>query len=118
NKLKAVNDLREIMPNVLRNYSDEEIMAGKATVAIRKHTDALLEQALIRKQADRYAEIEMAKMDNRAKRSTGKYGDGIFDVIGNEIVGGLKGQKAGQPYIDQLDKEFARMVAEQEALEE
>lgn len=42
---KAINSLREMMPEVLAQYTDEEIRAGKATVAIQNQTKAILAQA-------------------------------------------------------------------------
>jgi TP901 family phage tail tape measure protein len=49
-KLAAVQNLRALMPDVLKDYTDEEILAGKATEAIAKQTEALLLQAKVRGQ--------------------------------------------------------------------
>lgn len=117
-KLAAVKRLRDIMPDVLRNYTDEEILAGKATSAIDKQTRALVEQAKTRAYLDTITELEMKRIDVASKKASGKWGDGIWNTISNEIKGGLKGQKAGVPYQEQLSKEDASLLAQIRALEE
>jgi TP901 family phage tail tape measure protein len=52
-RLTAINQLRSLMPSVLKDYSDEAIMAGKATEAIENFTKAKLFEAKIKaKQAN------------------------------------------------------------------
>jgi len=65
NKLIAVNKLRDIMPAYLKQYSDEEILAGKAVGAIQKYIGALEQktmaeaaQSLMLKNAQRIIELE------------------------------------------------------------
>jgi len=116
-KLQAINDIRNIMPDVLKNYTDEEILAGKATVAIKKQTDAILDQAKARAAMNKITALEERKIDIANEKKSGKYGSNLLYAFGNEIIGGLKGQSAGQPYLDQLSKEEQLINAQIEELE-
>ncbi|MFD2961391.1 MULTISPECIES: phage tail tape measure protein [Olivibacter] len=57
-RLKAVADLRQIMPDVLKDYSDEELLAGKATRAIEKQTKAILNRAKMRAYENQITKLE------------------------------------------------------------
>ncbi|HWK58101.1 MAG TPA: phage tail tape measure protein [Parapedobacter sp.] len=62
-KLIAVKNLRDIMPGVLDQYTDEQILAGKATKAIEAQTKAIILQAKIRARQDKIQELEKQRMD-------------------------------------------------------
>lgn len=62
-KLAAIVSLRDIMPGVLDQYTDEEILAGKATKAINEQTKAIILQAKIRARQDKIQELERERMD-------------------------------------------------------
>lgn len=47
-KKLAIEKLRQIMPDVLKDYTDEEIMAGKATTAIKAQSEAIVLRAQAR----------------------------------------------------------------------
>jgi hypothetical protein len=64
-RLKAVKKLREIMPDVLKNLSDEEILAGKADTKIRAHAEAIIKRAQARAAEERIADLGA----DRAKES-------------------------------------------------
>lgn len=87
-KLAAVKNLRDIMPGVLQDYTDEEIMAGKATQAIKEQTKAIILQARIRARQEKIQELE-------AKRLAAESGDfGFWDTVQIRTAGVFGG--AGQ----------------------
>ncbi len=51
-KTTAIKKLREIMPNVLKDYSDEQILAGEATKAIKAQAEAIVKRAEARIQEE------------------------------------------------------------------
>lgn len=70
-RLAAVKRLRDIMPDVLKDYTDEQIMSGKAKTAIEEHTKALVKQASVRAMNDKLADLARKKMDEEDRRERG-----------------------------------------------
>jgi hypothetical protein len=65
NRLKAIKELRDVMPSYLKDLTDEEILTGNATKAIDKYRKATIKaaiakgrQAEIQKRANEIAEKE------------------------------------------------------------
>lgn len=81
-RMTAVHDLRKIMPDVLKDYSDEEIMAGKATKAIEKHTAAIEYHAKIREKSE-----QIARISEENKRYLEPAQDGIGGRIARVLIG-------------------------------
>ncbi len=61
-RLAAVKRLREIMPSVLKDYTDEQIMAGNAKRAIEEYTKALVKQATVRAMRDKLDKLAEKKL--------------------------------------------------------
>lgn len=70
-RLAAVKRLREIMPDVLKDYSDEEIMAGNAKRAIDEYTKSLVKQATVRAMRDRLEKLAQQKFDEQERKRRG-----------------------------------------------
>lgn len=95
-KLTAIKALRDMMPDVLKDYSDEEIMAGKAANAIKGHADALLYQAQIRAKAANLDSIVAENLKYNTKREE----EGFWAGVGRFIVG-----DANYDYFTGLDRQ-------------
>ena len=61
-KLAAVAELRRMMPAVLQDYKDEEILAGKATGAIREQVNALVAKAKAQAALNKITSLEDEKL--------------------------------------------------------
>lgn len=92
-KLKAVNALRLVMPDALKDLTDEEALTNKGTVAINKYVRALEAKTLaeaaqnqIRKLQERNIELDNGSAD----------ASGFFDKAGNVIKEFSAGAKMGQ----------------------
>lgn len=66
-RLGAVEDLRKLMPDHLKNYSDEAILAGQASVAIDKLAQSLTNSAIAQALESRIAQQAVKDYDNRRK---------------------------------------------------
>lgn len=94
-KLAAVNKLRDIMPAYLKQYSDEEILAGKAVGAINKYINALEKKSLAEAAQERIKELQKENIALAA--ADGSEGSGFFGAIneGFQAVYGAVGYKGG-----------------------
>lgn len=81
-RLTAIEKLRDIMPDVLKGYSDEALMAGEATKAIEQQTAALLFQAKIKA---KQALLDKVVEDNEKYNAPRK--DGFWAGVGKIAVG-------------------------------
>lgn len=81
-RLSAIKKLREIMPAVLKDYSDEALMAGKAADAIRNHAEALIYESRIKAKKSRLDKLIEQNEEYNAPRK-----DGVLGKIGKVIVG-------------------------------
>lgn len=94
-KTGAVRALRDIMPDVLQQYTDEEIRLGKATTAMDKHIAVLKQQAKVRVAQQRMDEL----MRRRMKIEDGSVG---FMTSLNIGLARLSGGSAGDVIADEL----------------
>lgn len=115
-KLESVKALRDIMPNVLRDYSDEEILAGKATAAIRKQTESILEQAKARAYSDKITSLESERIDLLDKQQKGWAGSTMGERLKAGFATGVASTE--QAYLENLAKEIASREAQIKSLEE
>ncbi|WP_312139508.1 phage tail tape measure protein [Sphingobacterium sp.] len=70
-RLAAVKRLREIMPAILKDYTDEQIMAGNAKKAIDEYTKSLVKQATVRAMRDRMEKLAQQKFDQQDRQNRG-----------------------------------------------
>lgn len=88
-QLTALDQLRDIMPDVLSQYTDEQILAGEATEAINKQTEAIRRQAEVR--------VAQAKIEELiAKKQEIQSGDrgfmtGLMRTARSWVVGSVVG---------------------------
>nr|WP_199081363.1 phage tail tape measure protein [Pedobacter sp. ASV19] len=103
-RIAKVKELRDIMPGYLKMYTDEEILAGKATVAIGQYVAQLERRARIDAALKKLTELDEEKINIDQKIADGPKGEGYWDRVkrgfttGNNTDGGyvkgLKQQKA------------------------
>src|SRR5690606_18980390 len=101
---------------VLRDYSDEEILAGKATAAIKKQTESILQQARARAFADKITQLESERIDLLAKQEKGWAGTTPLERL---RAGFIPGQNSTEEaYLNNLANEISSREAQIQALEE
>lgn len=66
-KKEAIDRLRRIMPDVLKDYTDEQILAGEATKAIKAQSEAIVLRAKARLEEELLMEEMRKRMDNDAR---------------------------------------------------
>lgn len=81
-RLTAIQKLRDIMPKVLDDYSNEAIMAGKAASAIKTYTDVLLYESRIKAKKANLDKIVAENEKYNAPRE-----DGFWAGVGKIVVG-------------------------------
>ncbi|MGH2624286.1 MAG: hypothetical protein ACRDE7_11515, partial [Sphingobacterium sp.] len=81
-RLTAIKKLRDIMPDVLKDYTDEALMVGKATEAIQNYTQALLFESRIKAKKKHLDKIVEENEKYNAPRE-----DGVLASIGKVVVG-------------------------------
>src|SRR5690606_23464629 len=84
-RLTAIQKLRDIMPKVLDDYSNEAIMAGKAASAIKTYTDVLLYESRIKAKKANLDKIVAENEKYNAPRE-----DGFWAGVGKVVVGESK----------------------------
>ena len=94
-KLVAVNKLRAIMPEYLKQYSDEEILAGKAVGAIHKYINALEKKSLAEAAQERIKELQKENISLAA--ADGSEGSGFLGTVNETFqkVYGFVGYDSG-----------------------
>lgn len=80
-RLAAVKELRDLMPDVLQTYSDEEIMIGKATKAIRDQIKELIKLSTIKAYENKLDSLAAEKVELRDQRARGQSGATITERI-------------------------------------
>lgn len=115
-KLTAVNRLKTIMPDVLKNYSDEEILAGKATKAIKKQTEAIIEQANQRAYLNTVTRLSEEKIDLQEQQRRGFEGATTRERLSTMGSVFLKGSYR-EAYHDELQKRINAKESEIKAIE-
>ncbi|WP_433895205.1 phage tail tape measure protein [Sphingobacterium mizutaii] len=81
-RLTAIQKMRDIMPKVLDDYSNEAIMAGKAADAIKTYTDVLLYESRIKAKKAHLDKIVAENEKYNAPRE-----DGFWAGVGKVLVG-------------------------------
>ncbi|WP_313265091.1 phage tail tape measure protein [Sphingobacterium sp.] len=95
-KLTAIKQLRKIMPNVLKDYSDEAILAGKATKAIEQYSMAKLFEARIKaKQTVLDNAVADEEKYKTPQRKSGAYKVGEF-IVGEANMDYFNGRSPQQ----------------------
>ncbi|MGJ1228847.1 phage tail tape measure protein [Sphingobacterium siyangense] len=95
-KLTAIKQLRKIMPNVLKDYSDEAILAGKATKAIEQYSMAKLFEARIKaKQSVLDQAVADEEKYKTPQRKSGAYKVGEF-IVGEANMDYFNGRSPQQ----------------------
>jgi TP901 family phage tail tape measure protein len=115
-KLSVVNELRRIMPEVLKGYSDEEIMAGRATGAIREQVKALVAKAKAGAALAKISDLESEKIDINKEMDAGPgKAERIAMGFNKTITGGLWDPLAG--WMKTRNNRLAEIKALQDELE-
>lgn len=112
-RLAAVKRLREIMPDVLRDYSDEQIMSGKAKKAIEEHTEALIKQAAIRAAQGKLEKLAQQKLEEQDRKERGFSGATVgerFEAMDSETFFSGNWSKA---YSDHIDNNIRAIEAQE-----
>ncbi|WP_374949638.1 phage tail tape measure protein [Mucilaginibacter sp.] len=77
----AIKSLRDLMPDHLKGYTDEEIKAGKATAAVNKHVEALLRQARATAAQNRIESLSGDIIDLQTKTHIGYDKQSLWDKV-------------------------------------
>ncbi|MFD2962767.1 MULTISPECIES: phage tail tape measure protein [Olivibacter] len=104
-KLTAVKNLRALMPDVLQDYTNEEILAGKATEAIARQTEALLLQAKVRAGQGVLAKRYEERAELVERRRQGLAGASMWE----RLTAGFRatnGKSTAQAYEEMLDEQI------------
>ncbi|WP_138092689.1 phage tail tape measure protein [Sphingobacterium daejeonense] len=102
-RLTAVRKLREIMPDVLKDYSNEQIMAGQAKKAIEEHTQALVKQAAIRAAQGKLEKLAQQKLEEQDRKDRGFSGASIgerFEAMNSTTFFSGNWAKAYSDHVD------------------
>ncbi|WP_185213756.1 phage tail tape measure protein [Sphingobacterium mizutaii] len=112
-RLAAVKRLREIMPDILQDYSDEQIMSGKAKKAIEEHTEALIKQAAIRAAQGKLEKLAQQKLEEQDRKERGFSGAKVgerFEAMDSETFFSGNWSKA---YSDHIDNNIRAIEAQE-----
>ncbi len=102
-RLAAVRKLREIMPDVLKDYTNEQIMAGQAKKAIEEHTQALVKQAAIRAAQGKLEKLAQQKLEEQDRKDRGFSGASIgerFEAMNSTTFFSGNWAKAYSDHVD------------------
>jgi len=105
-RLSAVKNLRDIMPEYLKAYSDEEILAGKATKAVKEYVSMLASRARADAALKRLTQIDERKADVNRKITEG-YGSSTWMERLSAGFRATNGKSTSQAYLESLKKEVA-----------
>ncbi len=81
-RLAAVQELRKIMPKVLQDYTDEAILSGKATAAIKDQVKELIKLSTVRAYNSKLDELAIKKRDLLDQKSRGFRGATFGERVG------------------------------------
>jgi len=113
-KLAAVKQLRDIMPGVLDQYTDEEVLAGKATKAIQAQTKAIILQAKIRARQEKIQELEAKRLaeesGDRDFWSWDNFRIGAARTFGGAAFAGTEAAKITVNNINNIDKAISALT--------
>lgn len=116
NKTLAVSELRDIMPDVLQQYTDEEVLLGKATAAVDNHIKALRRQAAVRAAQNKIDELEARKLAIQSGEHgwwTNTYRAAQSRLIGPgaaAIINAQKDEKEIENLDNAIDKLFKNII--------
>ncbi|MEJ5143932.1 phage tail tape measure protein [Sphingobacterium sp. MYb388] len=101
-KKLAIEKLRQIMPDVLKDYTDEEIMAGKATTAIKAQSEAIVLRAQARLQEEMILEGMRKREQVTQKLNQGFSGLGTMEQLGYYAQGFLSFQRPMELFLNDI----------------
>jgi len=114
-KFATIKQLRDIMPAYLKDYSDEEILAGKATSAIMAYVAAVEQRAKAEATGKKLASIDgdIADIDTRLKN--GYNASATFgEVVKSNLLSGI--YMGGNSWAAELKEKKAALLAQQKEL--
>lgn len=113
----AVKKLRDLMPDHLKDYTDEAIVAGKATEAINKHIDALESEARATAAKNKMVQLQSDIIDIQSKDwdKMSKWEQAGWNVANRHVLS----NKSGKEQFDEFNKAaIAAKEAESKQIEE
>jgi len=114
-RAQAINKLRDIMPDYLRGYSMEEILAGKASKAIDKYINSIEARAKSEAALKKLTELDEKKQALDQKEKLGFKNASLGDLW--EAAGNATGGKSSsQAFYEKIKKDRAQIEKEQELL--
>ena len=103
-KIDAIKQLRELMPEHLKAYTDEQILAGNATKAISLYINELERKARVDASVRRLSELDAEKDDLKRKKAEGWKSASFGEKVEGSFNG--FGKNAGaEGYLKILDQE-------------
>lgn len=84
-RLAAMEQLKQIMPGVLDSYTQEELLIGKATRAIKEYSQALVLKSQIQAASDELEEL--AKLERKLAKGEFGFWTETYREIRKQIVG-------------------------------
>lgn len=114
-KFATIKQLRDIMPAYLKDYSDEEILAGKATSAIMAYVAAVEQRAKAEATGKKLASIDgdIADIDTRLKN--GYNASATFgEIVKSNLLSGI--YMGGNSWAAELKEKKAALLAQQKEL--
>ncbi|HIY76403.1 MAG TPA: phage tail tape measure protein [Candidatus Sphingobacterium stercorigallinarum] len=112
-RLAAVNRLREVMPDVLKGYSDEQIMAGQATAAIKEQIKQIIRLSTVKAYSNKLDELSARRADLQDQLERGYSGSTISERLTLTPDVFFKGDWA-QAYEDAVQKQIDGIEAARE----
>lgn len=104
-RLAAVNQLRDIMPDYLKGYTDEQLLAGKTVTAVNEYIATLEKKAKAEAGIKKLTELDERKTEINEKIKGGLSGASFLDLTkaGANATGG---KKMSQAYKEDLEKQL------------
>lgn len=112
-RIAAVSQLRKLMPDHLKAYSDEAIMAGKATKAVKEHVSELIKMSTLRamqSKLDKLAEEKLQLNDTKKRGFKGATLGERFESFNSETFFSNDWEAA---YSKDVDKRIKRVEAQE-----
>lgn len=108
NRLTAIGKLRDIMPEYLKGYSDEEILAGKAKEAVKDYIRVLESRARADAALQKITDLDKQKADVEQKLKDGYKASTMWD----RLVAGFnarQGKSTSQAFAENLKSQLAEI---------
>ncbi|MBD1394258.1 tape measure protein [Mucilaginibacter glaciei] len=108
-RISALSKLREITGDRLKQYSDEEVKAGKAKAAIDAYTASIVASAKTAAAASKIQDLQGQLIDVDTKGLSGiplteRIGTGLLDVLSGKAT--FSNEKALQNYKDRINQQI------------